>query len=305
MATPVLLPTTETADDRYLGLDTWVDAAVLEAFLDGQRRAIESVAPAIPNLSRAAELIVDALSGGGRLVYLAGGTPALISLGDALELPQTFGISRNQIVLLLAGGHAITHNLTGVDEDKPELGEQDVRNAAVGPADCVLATSASGSTPYTVAGLALAHKLGARTIAIASNRDAPLFQHADVAVFLDAGPEVLSGSTRMGAGTAQKAALNMLSTLVGIRLGHVHDNYMVNVLADNTKLRKRATRIIATTAGVDIPAAEKALQASGGEVKPAILLAAGAATLEAANAVLERHKGFIRSALAEMSGRAD
>jgi N-acetylmuramic acid 6-phosphate etherase len=168
----------------------------------------------------------------------------------------------------------------------------------------VISTSASGSTPYTVAGLAAAKAAGAATIGIAGNADAPLFASADVSILLDAGPEVISGSTRMGAGTAQKSALNMLSTLIGVRLGHVHDGLMVNVRADNEKLRQRAQRMISKITGVGANVAAEALKQSDGEVKPAILIAAGAQSQAAAEAILGRTKGNVRSALAVLAAQA-
>ncbi|MDB5563095.1 MAG: N-acetylmuramic acid 6-phosphate etherase [Hyphomicrobiales bacterium] len=298
------LPATESAETRYLGLDTWQDDDILGAILEGQQRAVASVKAAIPALSQGARLGAEKLAGGGRLIYLASGSPALISLGDALEIPQTYGVARDRILLLFAGGEAITRNLTGTDEDNEDLARSDVADAKISAADCVIATSASGSTPYTVAGLAAAKAAGAVTIGIAGNPGAPLFGSADVRILLEAGPEVISGSTRMGAGTAQKAALNMLSTLIGVRLGHVHDGLMVNVRADNEKLRQRAQRIIARITGVGADIAAAALKESEGEVKPAILIAAGAKNRAAAEAVLGRTKGNVRSALAELAAAA-
>jgi N-acetylmuramic acid 6-phosphate etherase len=295
-------PATEIADNRYVGLDTWDDDAILAALLDGQKRALSSVEAAIPALAQAARLAADRLAAGGRLVYIGAGSPALISLGDALEIPQTYGIARDRIVLILAGGEAITQNLTGVDEDNAELARGDVERAGVNAADCVIATSASGSTPYTVAGLEAARMAGAATVGIAGNADAPLLAIAEVAVLLDAGPEVISGSTRMGAGTAQKAALNMLSTLVGVRLGHVHDGLMVNVTADNEKLRGRAARIVMRITGADEAKARDALDKSAGAVKPAILIAAGVEGMAPAEVLLHKVGGNLRKALAAIGG---
>jgi len=290
-------PATELAEARYAGLDTWPDETILAALLDGQKRALGSVGAAIPALAAAARLAAEKLAAGGRLAYLGAGSPALIALGDALEIPQTYGVPRDRIVLILAGGEAITRNLTGTDEDDAGLAEHDVAAAAIGPADCLVAVSASGSTPYTVAGLTAARAAGAATVGIAGNSGAPLLAAAEVAVLLDAGPEVISGSTRMGAGTAQKVALNMLSTLVGVRLGHVHDGLMVNVNADNAKLRGRATRIVMRIAGVEQSRAHAALSLSDGAVKPAVLIAAGATPAEAGT-LLGRTKGNLRAALA-------
>lgn len=293
-------PATEIAEARYAGLDTWQDDAILAALLDGQKRALASVEAAIPDLVRAARHVAEKLATGGRLVYLGAGSPALIALADALEIPQTYGVARDRIVLVLAGGQAITQNLTGVDEDDADLARHDVAAAAIGPGDCVIAVSASGSTPYTVAGLEACRAAGAATVGIAGNRGAPLLAIAGVGILLDAGPEVISGSTRMGAGTAQKAALNMLSTLVGVHLGHVYDGLMVNVNADNQKLRGRAARIVMTITGVEQGKALEALKLSDGAVKPAVLIAAGAENLAQAGALLGQTKGNLRVALAKI-----
>jgi N-acetylmuramic acid 6-phosphate etherase len=190
-------------------------------------------------------------------------------------------------------------------EDDREGARADIADAGVGVGDCVIATSASGSTPYTVAGLTAARARGARTVAISGNAEAPLLASADVAVLLDVGPEVISGSTRMGAGTAQKAALNMLSTLIGVRLGHVYDGLMVNVKADNDKLRGRAARIVTTITGASLDLATRALKESEGEVKPAILIAAGARSLADAVDILGVTNGNVRDALARLGARAD
>lgn len=296
----MMMPATEVADERYAGLDTWRDDAILSALFDGQRRALASVEAAIPDLARGAKVAAEKLAAGGRLIYVASGSPALISLNDALEIPQTYGVKRDRIVLLFAGGKAIFDNLTGAEEDDGDMARRDVAGAVVGPADCVIATSASGSTPYTVAGLKAAKAAGAATVGIAGNAGAPLITNADIGVLLDAGPEVISGSTRMGAGTAQKAALNMLSTLIGVHLGHVYDGLMVNVVADNEKLRGRAARIVTRITGAGADRAARALELSNGAVKPAVLIAAGAASLSEADALLGRSKGNLRAALALM-----
>lgn len=296
----VALPRTEAMADTALGLDTKPDADILAALLAGQKKAIDSVTSAIPALARAARLGADALAGGGRLAYLGAGSPALMSLADALEIPQTYGISADKIVLILADGPAIATRLNGVREDDGEGARADIAAAGIGPGDCVIATSASGSTPYTVEGLRAARAAGAATVGIAGNAGAPLLAAADVAVLLDTGPEIISGSTRMGAGTAQKAALNMLSTLIGVKLGHVYDGLMVNVRADNDKLRGRAARIVATITGAPAEIAMRALTQSDGDVKPAILIAAGAKSLADAVDLLGATKGNVRNALGRL-----
>lgn len=220
-----------------------------------------------------------------------------MSLADALEVPQTFGIARNRIVLIFADGPGIATQLTGAREDDAEGARRDVAVREVGSGDCVIATSASGSTRYTLAGLVAARAAGAKTIAIAGNPRARLLEAAHVGILLDAGPEVIAGSTRLGAGTAQKATLNMLSTLIGVKLGHVHDGFMVNVVADNEKLRGRARRMIDSITGTGPDRAAAALQAAQGSVKRAVLIAAGAPDLSAAEALLSRSEGNLRRAL--------
>lgn len=297
------LPATEIADDRYVGLDVWADDQILTALLDSQRRAIDCVTPVIPAIARAANAAAEALRKGGRLVYIAAGSPALISMGDALEIPQTYGVARDRILLLLAGGEALVREFAGGPEDDGDQGRADVEAVALTTNDCAICVSASGSTPYTVAGLEAARAAGAKTVGIAGNAGAPLLAKADMAIHLDSGPEVISGSTRLAAGTAQKATLNMISTLIGVRLGHVHDNLMVNVTADNAKLVNRATGIVARVSGADQATAAAAMQATSNSVKPAILVAAGARDLSDATALLAASDGVVRTALEKLSQR--
>ncbi|RWX62956.1 N-acetylmuramic acid 6-phosphate etherase, partial [Mesorhizobium sp. M2A.F.Ca.ET.039.01.1.1] len=192
--------------------------------------------------------------------------------------------------------------LAGGPEDDTEEASSAVAAAAIGKGDCLIAISASGSTPYAVQALQDARSRGAATIAIANNRGAALFKQADVAILLETPPELIAGSTRMGAGTAQKIALNMLSTLAAIHLGHVHDGYMVNLTADNIKLRDRAVRMVAAISGKSRDDAARLLEKSGGVVKTAILLAAGAANADAAEKILEGTGQKLRPALSEIEG---
>jgi N-acetylmuramic acid 6-phosphate etherase len=301
MVSPSL--STEVTETRYRGLDTWEDAAILTALLEGHQRALAAVAAAIPDLEKAASIAADRLRDGGRLIYIAAGSPALMSLADALEIPQTYGIPHERIILILADGDGIARRLNGSREDSAEGAISDVAAHHVTTRDCVIATSASGTTRYTVAGLIAARDAGAATIGIAGNAGSPLLDAADVAVLLATGPEVISGSTRMGAGTAQKAALNMLSTLMGLRLGHVHDGLMVNMKADNDKLRDRAARMIVQITGVDMARAKLSLDAAQGEVKPAVLIASGMDRLTEAQDLLYRVDGNLRQALAALDSQ--
>lgn len=289
------LPATERRSAVSAGIDALPDADALTALFEGQARALDAVRAAIPALADLAALAVARLEAGGRLLYVAAGSPALIALGDALEIPQTYGEPPERFRVVIAGGRAMTETLLGGPEDDASAAAPDLAAAGLSAGDCVVGISASGTTRYTVAALQAARAAGAATGAIANNPATPLLAAADVAVTLDSGPEVIAGSTRMGAGTAQKAALNMLSTLIAIRLGHVHDGHMVNVRADNAKLRERAARMVADIAAVGPQEAAAALAAADGEVKTAVLVAAGVGARDAA-ALLARHHGRLRPA---------
>lgn len=288
---------TEARHEHAAGLDEREPIAVLRILASAQQAAAAAVDAAIDDIAAAARIAANALRSGGRLVYVGAGSSGLMAMADALELPGTYGISRERIVILLAGGAASLEDLAGGYEDDRALAVADAGRAVIGKGDCVICVTASGSTPYAIAIAEHARERGAQVIAFANNAGAPLFASADVSVLLPTPPEVIAGSTRMGAGTAQKIAFNMLSTLVGIELGHVHDGYMVNLKADNIKLKGRASRIVADIAGVGIAEAEVLLERSAGSVKAAVLIAAGAPDLTAARAALDNSGQSLRRAL--------
>ncbi len=291
--------TTEQRHSAALGLEQQPPEEVLRRLLAAQGDAIAAIQPALPALARAARLAATALREGGRLAYAGAGSSGLMALADCLELAGTFGIAPERTPMLFAGGVRALLHLEGTPEDDLDLAEIDLGRTALGPGDVVVCVSASGATPYTLAVERGAQAVGAKTIGIANVAASPLLREADVAVTLDTGPEMVAGSTRMAAGTAQKIALNLFSTLLGVQLGHVHDGYMVNLRADNAKLRRRATRIVEALSGATTDAADAALSASGGAVKPAVLIAAGAVP-ETADALLARHSGQLGPALASL-----
>lgn len=272
------------------GLHAQSASAILSAVLCAQEGALARLHASLPALEQAAEAAAAALIAGGKLAYAGAGSSGLMALADCLELAGTFGIPRSQTPMLFAGGAAALISMTGGVEDDAAQAVEDVRQAGIGPGDVVLCLAASGSTPYTLAVAEYARSLGARVIGLANTPDARLFATSDLKVFLDTGPEVVAGSTRLGAATAQKAALNMLSVLVGVRLGAVHDGQMVNLIADNIKLVDRAARIVARIAGTGDEAARTALHATDGAVKPAILVARGQ-TADAARQALAASGG--------------
>lgn len=293
---------TEMVHARAKGFDTRPPQEALAILANAQVEAARVVQDAVPEIAAAAELAATCLNGGGRLIYAAAGSSGLMALADALELPGTYGIARDRIKVLLAGGIAGLTNMEGGPEDDAESARTEIAAAGVGPGDCVIALTASGYTPYPMAAVEAARAAGASAIGISNNQGAPIFAKVDVAICLPTPPEVIAGSTRMGAGTAQKIALNMLSTMMAIHLGHVHDGFMVNVIADNLKLRGRAQRIVMAVSGVDETAAAAALERAGGAVKVAILLAAGADGVEAAQRMLAESDGHLRPVLG-MLGR--
>lgn len=291
---------TEKRHAAAQGLELRSPTEILTLLAEGQADAAKSVATAVDALADGAVLAAASIEAGGRLVYVAAGSSGLMALADALELPGTYGIAREQIVVLLAGGLDSLVNMLGGPEDDGDAAKKAIEELYLDARDCVIALTASGQTPFPVSAVLAAKAAGAKTIGFSNNAGALILDIADVGVCLPTPPEVIAGSTRMGAGTAQKIALNMLSTLMAIHLGHVHDGFMVNVIADNIKLRQRARGIVASISGASEDRAAAALETSEGAVKPAVLLAAGAVDLDAAEAMLAEHKGRLRLALAAL-----
>lgn len=291
---------TEALHEHAVGLDRQPPATVLGHLAYAQAQAAGTVHTAIPAIADAAAIVAETLGAGGRLAYAAAGSSGLMALADALELPGTYGIPRDRIVVLFAGGAAALQDMAGAPEDDATGAAREVADAKLGSGDCLIAVSASGSTPYAVGALEEAAKRGVRTVAIANNEGSRLLELAEAPILLATPPEVIAGSTRMGAGTAQKIALNMLSTLAAIHLGHVHDGYMVNLHADNLKLRGRAARMVAAIAGSDEATALAALEKTGGRVKPAVLIASGAAGVADAKELLDASGGRLRPALEKL-----
>ena len=290
---------TETLHETALGFDTLPINEIAGRLHAAQTDACKAVAPAIPKLTEAAERMAETVRNGGRLIYAAAGSSGLMAMADALELPGTFGLSPSSLHLLMAGGLPGGTSLPGDVED--DVKEAQAADNVIRAGDTVIAVSASGSTPFVVEVVRLAKEKQADVIGIANNADAPLFDDVDVAICLATPPELVAGSTRMGAGTAQKIALNIMSTLMGVQLGHVHDGMMVNLVADNDKLRARAERIVSSIAQVPADAARDHLKTAGGAVKLAILLAAGATSLDQADQLLASARGHLRPALAELN----
>ena len=287
--------TTEHLHDGAVGLDQRPPVEIASLLAEGQVAAAATVEHAIPGICAGAEAMARTIEQGGCLNYVAAGSSGLMAAADAQELGGTFSIPPANLRIHMAGGLPNGVEMPGGTEDDTQ--GLDAALANLSDKDTVVAVSASGSTPYTVAAARIAKAKGATLIGMANNAGSPLLELADHQILLETPPEVLSGSTRMGAGTAQKIALNMLSTVMAVHLGHVHDGMMVNLHADNTKLRARACGIVARIAAVSDVVARAALETAEGDVKAAILIAAHGYSRDVAEAALRETKGHLRPAL--------
>jgi N-acetylmuramic acid 6-phosphate etherase len=294
---------TEHVSPRYSDIDTWEPADVLHAMIEGQMAAVASVRAAVGAIEQAASATEQRLGSGGRLVYVGAGTSGRLAVQDGAELIPTFNWPPDRLLLLMAGGKDAL--LRSAENAEDEIGQaaRTIKQHHIAAPDVVIAVAASGTTPFTLACLREAKQSGALTIGIANNRDTPILLEADHAIWLDTGPEPIAGSTRMKAGTAQRVALNLLSSLVMIRLGGVHKGLMVDVQPTNAKLARRREDILRRLTGRNDREVADALRRANGNVKVAVLLLHGCSPDEAAN-LLEQARGRLRAAL-EVIGRRE
>ncbi|WP_084579979.1 N-acetylmuramic acid 6-phosphate etherase [Sphingomonas azotifigens] len=292
---------TEAIDPRYEDLDQWPTASAIEAMVEGQLAAIASVRPLTGAIAAAAEAAAARLGSTGRLVYVGAGTSGRIAVQDGVELYPTFNWLPARVHFLMAGGlRALTEAVEGAEDDA-EAGAQASRDAQLAPADVVFGLAASGRTPFTVAALQAARASGALTIGIANNPATPLLDAVEHPLVADTGPEIVAGSTRMKAGTAQKAILNLLSTAIMLRMGLIYRGRMVNMRVSNAKLRIRAQRMVADLAQVDLGAAGAALERGDHDIKTGVLIASGA-DVDEARALLSANNANLRAALLAWCG---
>ncbi|QIJ63347.1 N-acetylmuramic acid 6-phosphate etherase [Streptomyces sp. JB150] len=257
-----------------------------------------AVARELPRIAAAVDAVADRMARGGRLVYAGAGTAGRLGVLDASECPPTFNTDPAQVVGLIAGGpQAMVTSVEGA-EDSADLARADLDALDLGPDDTVVGVSASGRTPYALGAVEHARKLGALTIGLACNPDSALAAAADHGIEIVTGPELITGSTRLKAGTAQKLVLNMISTITMIRLGKTYGNLMVDVRASNDKLRARSRRIVALATGADDTEIDRALTEANGEVKDAILTLLAGVDGPTAARLLTEHRGHLRAALA-------
>lgn len=296
-----LLPT-EQVNARTAQLDEMSASEIARLMNELDVGAQQAVAAAIDDISAAMQLAADKLAAGGRIIYMGAGTSGRLGVLDASECPPTFGAAPEQVVGIIAGGDRALRNAVEGAEDDAELGAQDILSAGVNADDVVFGISASGTARYLCGALEAARRAGAATVSLTCNPDAPIHRLADVNISMPTGAEVLSGSTRLRAGTATKMALNMISTGAMVLNGKAYKNLMVDVRATNLKLQDRAVRIVMRALEIPRDEAEAAIRAADGELKLAIVMRATGADKAAAKAALEAEKGFTRRAIQRICG---
>lgn len=287
---------TESRNEALRNLDALPTLEVARALASDQHRAVEAVLAAVDKVELAIEQIAARLFEGGRLHYVGAGTSGRLGVLDASEMPPTFGVDPGLVCAHIAGGEeALRRSVEGAEDDA-HAGAV-AMNEHVTSADAVIGISASGGARYVVAAIEEARDRGALTIAIVNNAGSPLGSVAALEVLLETGPEALTGSTRLKAGTAQKIALNTISTGVMVRLGKVYENLMVDLVASNEKLRARAHGLVSSVAATDGERAARLLEMAGGSVKVAIVMAARDVDAQSARELLDRERGFLRKLL--------
>jgi N-acetylmuramic acid 6-phosphate etherase len=290
---------TELRNPASRNLDRMTALQIVRLMNREDRKVAAAVGRELPAIARAVDAIVARMQAGGRLIYVGAGSSGRIAVVDASECPPTFGTSPGLVRALIAGGKkAMTKPVEGAEDSRPNA-VRDLKRLKLTAADSVVGIAASGSTPYVVAAVAFARKRKALTMGISSNRNSLLGKTAAIAITPQVGPEVLTGSTRLKAGTSQKMVLNMLSTAVMVRLGHGYDNLMIDLALTNQKLRHRVKRILMESSGKDVSAVEHALRQSAHNLRLALIMLKCGLTAQKAKRQLAAAKGDLRCALGE------
>jgi N-acetylmuramic acid 6-phosphate etherase len=294
---------TERTSPRYSDIDVWGPMDILDAMIEGQFSAVAAVRAARHAIGSAAAALETRLRNDGRLIYAGAGTSGRLAVQDGAELSPTFGWPRDRLLLLLAGGDAaMVQAVEGAEDDGAAASDLALRHG-IASKDALIAVAASGTTPFTVQCLRQANRLGALTVGLANNAGTPLLDEAQHPIFLDTGPEPIAGSTRMNAGTAQRIALSLVSSLAMIGLGRVHAGLMVDMQPTNEKLSARQERILMQLTGRSGDEARDALRQAGGNAKLAVLLLEGC-SLDEGRGLLDRAKGKLRTAVALAKARS-
>lgn len=291
--------TTEKRNPRTMQLDTMSELEIVTTMNEEDARVPLAIAEKLPQIAQAAHWAAEAFEQGGRLFYMGAGTSGRLGVLDAAECPPTFGVAPGMVVGLIAGGEqAFLKAVEGAEDDRA-LGQSDLEAYGLNAKDVVIGIAASGRTPYVLGGLAYARSVGCRTAAIACNTGSEIGRAADLAIEVEVGPEVLTGSTRLKSGTAQKLILNMISTASMVRTGKVYQNLMVDVMQNNEKLHTRAENIVIDATGVTRPEARSAIDAAGGSVKVAITMLLADCSADEARSRLEKAGGHVRAAIGQ------
>ncbi|QIG80187.1 N-acetylmuramic acid 6-phosphate etherase [Stakelama tenebrarum] len=290
---------TEARDPRYVEIDRWPTSVAVAAMIEAQISAVASLQSQTERIAEAAEGAAERLGDTGRLVYVGAGTSGRLAVQDGAELFPTFGWPHERLAFLMAGGIEVFTKAAEMAEDDADTARQEIAAAGIGRDDVVIGVAASGRTPYTLAAITSAREAGALTIGVANNPGSALLEAAEIGLLARTGAEVIAGSTRMKAGTAQKVLLNTLSTAIMLRRGLVYDGMMVNMKISNEKLQSRAEQMVQDIARVDTDTAAAALDSADLDIKLGVLLALGLSKV-AAIQLLHAHKQNLRQALNAM-----
>ena len=288
--------TTEKRNPKTQNLDQMSTGEFLMVMNEEDGKVAAAVKETLPDVEKAVKIIVKNLKNGGRIIYMGAGTSGRLGVLDAVECSPTFGTTY-EVQGIIAGGEGAFVKAVEGAEDSKELAEKELKKLNIGKNDTIVGIAASGRTPYVIGGLEYARKAGADTVAVSCNKNAEISKYADVAIEVDCGPEVLTGSTRLKAGSAQKMILNMISTASMVGVGKVYGNLMVDVRATNEKLVERAKRIVMEATGASYEEAEKTLVLAKWHVKTAIVMILTGCEYEEAAQRLEKADGFVREAI--------
>lgn len=297
--------TTEARNPKTLALDTMTSLEIVTVMNQEDRNVPIAIEKELPQIAKLVDIITNAFENGGRLIYIGAGTSGRLGVLDASECPPTYGVSPEQVVGIIAGGDYALRNAIEGAEDDLELAVKDLKERNLNEKDVVVGIAASGRTPYVIGGLNYARSIGCSTASIACNKNSAIGKAADIAIEVEVGPEVLTGSTRLKSGTAQKLVLNMITTAAMVRTGKAYENLMVNVMQSNAKLYTRAENIVIDSTGVEREEARRVIDEANGSVKLAITMILTNTNSEEATNLLERSKGHVREAIkiAKMGGK--
>jgi len=298
-----MLPVTERENPNTTEIDRASTLEALRLINNEDKTVADAVEMVLPQIAEAVDKVVERLNNGGRLFYIGTGTSGRLGVLDASEIPPTFGVSYDVIQGIIAGGYGALYQASEASEDDKDAGAEDLKERSLTEKDAVIGLAASGRTPYTIGAVEFAKSIGCFTACITCVPDSEITKAVDIAIVPVVGPEAITGSTRMKAGTAQKMVLNMISTVAMIRLGYVHGNRMTNVKPSNFKLRERGLRILMAETGLDESAAQSLMDEANGDLRIALVMFEAGVDHEAAEKALAESNFVVAAAVAQYSAR--